>query len=125
MSENNPHRQFLPEDNLDRDRIVIDVPPAPAFTYIECVPKRSDAMGRIYLTNDISHQRITGGQIPRGMLVIAWYIVGLLLFVKLLPRLPAIVVVVLFLVVVVLAPLLILWQEKGTKRSAVRNRTQC
>lgn len=121
MSEKNQHQQFLPDANIDRDRIVIDVPPAPAFPYIDCVPKRSDAMGRIYLANDVSRH---SGQIPKWIQVSAWSIAGILLFVKLLPLLPAIAATTLFLVVVILAPLLILGQETKAKRFADRNRTQ-
>jgi len=75
MNENDEHKQFLPDDKLDSERIVVEVPAAPKPPYQEKIPSGYDPMGEIYLRGR-AFRGLSGGRIPWWVLISGWIIFG-------------------------------------------------
>jgi hypothetical protein len=63
MSKNNDYKQFLPDDELDRKRIVVEVPATPKSPYQDRIPSGYDPMGEIHLRGR-AFRGLAGGRIP-------------------------------------------------------------
>src|ERR687894_768970 len=75
MSENDESKQFLPDDKLDTDRIVVEVPAEQKSPYQERIPSGYEPMGEIYLRGR-AFRGLAGGRIPWWVLISGWIVFG-------------------------------------------------
>lgn len=68
MSKNDDYKQFLPDDELDSERLVVDVPADPKPPYQERIPFGFDPMGEAYL-HGRAFRSLAGGRISWWVLI--------------------------------------------------------
>ncbi len=97
----------------DRDRVFIEVPPAPPSPYPPRVPSASDPMGEIY-ARGIAMRALGSGNVHWWVLISGWVIYGsiFLLFVSIAISMPSYGLI--FPLALVSIPLIPLW--KGTAK---------
>jgi hypothetical protein len=121
MVDNNEYRQFLPDDEFDRDLIIVDVPIAPASPELNQIPNGYDPMGRVYLGGR-ANRRLASGRTPWWVLISSWFIAGITIFAGLIPLFPLSVIELLIVIIVLPFPLAVLW--RGTKAKLSSNKTR-
>src|SRR4028119_1194076 len=71
MSDNDDSKQFFPDDEIARDRIIVEVPINPKSPYEERVPSGYDPMSEIYLRGR-AFRGLAGGRIRWWVLISGW-----------------------------------------------------
>ncbi len=121
MSAPKNYRQYLPDDEFDRDefdRIVVDIPTTPPIPYeVDSIPNGYDPMGRIYLEGR-GNRRLASGRVSWWVVVTAWFIAGMTMFVAVLPLFPMTVIEGVFVAVMALLPLSVLGRGTIAKLAA-------
>jgi hypothetical protein len=122
MSKNNEYRQFLPDDELDDKRTVVEIPAESKFPYQpDRIPSGYDPMSEIHLRGRAS-RGLAEGRIPWWVIISGWVILGgYALMILSAAFMSASVVVLLFLAIAVI-PLLILWRGTAAKISIEQRR---
>jgi hypothetical protein len=123
MSKNNEHKQFFPDDKLDSERIVVEVPADPKPPYQEKIPSGYDPMGEIYLRGR-AFRGLAGGRIPWWVLISGWIIFGGLALLILIPAITSAAFELLPALVIVSIPLMILWRGTVAKLSAEKSKSR-
>lgn len=117
MSDKNDCRQCLSDG--DRERILLDVPPAMLVPHTDYIPSGYGAMEHIYLEGDDGRR---SDRIAWWIPVTGWFVVGIVIFGAVMPALPLITVLeALLFAVVVLTPLVLLWNGVTDKISVTGN----
>jgi hypothetical protein len=75
MDRGDTSSRFLPDDNRDADRIVVEIPSTSTSFSAERLPSPLDPMGEIYLRGRM-FRGISGGRIPWWVLISSWVILG-------------------------------------------------
>ncbi|MCU0543476.1 MAG: hypothetical protein MUE44_15080 [Oscillatoriaceae cyanobacterium Prado104] len=127
MSENDDSKQFFPDDEIDRDRIVVEVPINPHSPYQERVPLGYDPMSEIYLRGR-AFRGLAGGRIPWWVLISGWIFFGSrTLLVLLISAIPLAwfgvlsILIALPILILVAIPMIILWRGTIAKISIDKN----
>ncbi len=123
MANNSDYRQFLPDDEFARDRIIVDVPISPLSFEIEQIPNGYDPMGRVYLGGRVN-RRLASGKIPWWVLMTSWFFAGITIFAGVIPLFPLTVIELLIVVILLPFPLMILWRGTKAKLSTRKNRSR-
>jgi hypothetical protein len=121
MSKNNDYKQFLPDDELDGERIVIEVPADPKTPYQERIPSGYDPMGEIYLRGR-AFRGLAGGRIPWWVIISGWIIFGGLALLVLILTITSAAFGLLPVLVIVSIPLIILWRGTVAKLSIKKHK---
>jgi hypothetical protein len=84
MSENDKPKEFLDDDEIDRDRLFIEVPTEPKLPDREKIPSPYDFMSEIYLRGR-AFRSLAEGRIPWWVIISGWiYFGGLALLILIL-----------------------------------------
>lgn len=121
MSKNNDYKQFLHDDELDSEQIVVEVPADPKPPYQERIPSGYDPMGEIYLRGR-AFRSLAGGRIPWWVLISGWIIFGGLALLILIPAITSAAFELLPALVIVFIPLIILWRGTVAKLSIEKHK---
>ncbi len=128
MSKNDEYKQFLPDEELKRKRIVYEVPANAESPYQEIIPNGYDPIGQIYLDGK-AYRSFAGGRISWWVLITGWVVFGSISFavlsvaillitseflLGLLTLLPTLLIAPFFII--------ILWRGTVTKLSIKKNR---
>ncbi len=116
MSNHSEHRQFLPDDDFDRDQLIVDVPVAPDSPYVDRIPSSYVPMGEIYLRGR-SYRSLASGRVPWWVLISGWVIYGSLILSAIIPLLISGEIQYLPLLGLTAIPLWILWRGTMAKFS--------
>lgn len=127
MSKNNKSKQFFPDDELDRDQIIAEVPAEQKSPYQERIPSGYDPMGEIYLRGR-AFRGLAEGRIPWWVIISGWIMFGgsavLILIYALtstsFSALPALIIVTLPLIL----PLIIIWRGTMAKLSIKKHQSR-
>lgn len=122
MSENDEHKQFLPDDEIDRDRLVVEVPQSPT-PYQERVPSGYDPMGEVYLRGR-AFRALAGGRIPWWVLISGWIIFGGLALLILVLAITSAAYGLLPALVIITIPLITLWRGTMAKLSIEKHKNR-
>ena len=123
MINHDDAQQFLPDDAIDPDRIVVDVPVDPQSPYQEKIPSGYDPMGSIYLRGR-AYRGLAGGRIPWWVLISGWIIFGGLALLMLIFSISSGVFGLLTTLVILVIPLIILWRGTSAKMSIQKRRNK-
>jgi hypothetical protein len=123
MSNNDEHKQFLPDNKLDSERIVVEVPADPKPSYQEKIPSGYDPMGEIYLRGR-AFRGLAGGRIPWWVLISGWIIFGGLALLILIPVITSAAFELLPALVIASIPLVILWRGTVAKLSTEKHKSR-
>jgi len=74
MNNNNDPNRFLPDENLDHDKLSIEIPAEQPLTP-EGIPRGYDPMSEIELRGQ-AYRGLSGGRIPWWILISGWVIFG-------------------------------------------------
>jgi hypothetical protein len=121
MSKNDDYKQFLPDDELDSEQIVVEVPADPKPPYQERIPSGYDPMGEIYLRGR-AFRSLAGGRIPWWVLISGWIIFGGLALLILIPAITSAAFEFLPALVILSIPLIILWRGTVAKLSIEKHK---
>lgn len=121
MSRNDDYKQFLPNDELDRERIVVEVPANPKPTQQERIPSEYDPMGQIYLQGRV-FRGLTGGRIPWWVLISGWIIFGGLFLSILILAIASAAFEFLPVLLFAFIPVMVLWRGTVAKLSIEKHR---
>jgi hypothetical protein len=113
MSENDQLQQFLPDDNLNSEGIVVKTPTDPNLYYQDKVLSGYEPMSGIYL--GIASRGLAGGRIPWWVLISGWIIFGGLALLILIPAIASVSFTALPALIIVAIPLIILWRGTTAK----------
>ncbi len=118
MSRNDEYKEFLPNDELDSERIVAEysVDPKSPYQDQEKIPSGYDPMGEIYLRGR-AFRGLAGGRIRWWVLISGWIIFGGLALVILIPVITSAAFELLPALVIVSIPLIILGRGTVAKLS--------
>ena len=116
MSENDDSKQFFPDDEIGRDRIIVEVPINPKSPYEERVPSGYAPMSEIYLRGR-AFRGLAGGRIPWWVLISGWIFFGSLALLILISAITSAGFGALPVLVFVTIPLIILWRGTIAKLS--------
>ena len=75
MSQDDHYKQFFPDQELDNDRLVVEVPADPMPLYQPKIPSGLDPMERIYM-DGMMYRGLAGGRVPWWVLISGWVIFG-------------------------------------------------
>ena len=75
MSDHDDYQQFLPNEELENEKIVVDVPVTTGFPEQERIPSGYEPMEVIQLQG-ITYRRLAGGSIPWWVLISGWIFYG-------------------------------------------------
>lgn len=123
MSENDDSKQFFPDDEIDRDRIIIEVPINPKSPYEERVPSGYDPMSEIYLRGR-AFRGLAGGRIPWWVLISGWIMFGGLALLILITAITSAGFGALPALFFVAIPIIILWRGTIAKLSIEKPKNQ-
>jgi len=123
MSKNDDYNQFLPDDGLDSEKIVVEVPADPKPPYQERIPSGYDPMGEIYLRGRAS-RNLAGGRSPWWVLISGWIIFGGLALLILIPAITSAAFELLPVLLMVSIPLIILWRGTTAKLSIEKQKSR-
>ena len=123
MNKNDEHKQFLPDDKLDSERIVVEVPADPKPPYQEKIPSGYDPMGEIYLRGR-AFGGLAGGRIPWWVLISGWIIFGGSALLILIIAITSAAFELLPVLVIVSIPLIILWRGTVAKLSTEKHKSR-
>lgn len=118
MNDNNTNEsnQFLPNENLDNDKLAIEIP-AEQPIYPERMPTNFDPMGEIQLRGQ-AYRGLAGGQIPWWILISGWAVFGCIAGVLLHAAIQAASLTLWILFIIMVIPLLILGRSTVAKLSS-------
>ena len=116
MSENDDSKQFFPDDEIGRDRIIVEVPINPKSPYEERVPSGYAPMSEIYLRGR-AFRGLAGGRIPWWVLISGWIFFGSLALLILISAITSAGFGALPVLVFVTIPIIILWRGTIAKLS--------
>jgi hypothetical protein len=126
MNEHDESKQFFPDDKLDSDRIVVEVPADQKSPYQERIPSGYEPMGEIYLRGR-AFRGLAGGRIPWWVLISGWIFFGglalLIVISAILPLTSASFSALLPLIILAI-PLIILWRGTTTKLSIQKQKSR-
>jgi hypothetical protein len=126
MNEHDESKQFFPDDKLDSDRIVVEVPADQKSPYQERIPSGYEPMGEIYLRGR-AFRGLAGGRIPWWVLISGWIFFGglalLIVISAILPLISASFSALLPLIILAI-PLIILWRGTTTKLSIQKQKSR-
>lgn len=74
MPEEDEFNRFLPEENLDKDKLSTSIPPQ-QHVPPDRIPSGYDPMGRIHLQGQ-AHRSMATGQVPGWVLITGWIVFG-------------------------------------------------
>lgn len=117
MSNHNEYQQFLPEDNFDRDRLIVDVPTAPDSLYVDKIPAGYLPMEIVY-SRGRSYRRFANGRAPWWVLIAGWILYGSLILSVIVPLLVLGSVAHLPILGFAVIPTIILWRGTRAKLSS-------
>jgi len=126
MSKNDDYNQFLPDDGLDSEKIVVEVPADPKPPYQERIPSGYDPMGEIYLRGRAS-RNLAEGRVPWWVLISGWIIFGfggLVLSILISAITSAAFELLLLALLMVSIPLIILWRGTTAKLSIEKQKSR-
>jgi hypothetical protein len=122
MSKNNEYRQFLPDDEPDPDRIVVEIPADPKPPYQpERIPSGYDPMSEIYLRGR-AFRGLAGGQVPWWVIISGWIIFGSLALAVLSASIASASFAPLLFLALAAIPLLVLWRGTAAKLSIAKRK---
>ena len=116
MSDHDDYRPFLPNEEMDDEKIVVEVPSNSGFPYQERTPAGYEPMEAIQLRG-ITYRRLAGGRIPWWVLISGWILYGGLILVSLIPAIAAGGLLALLTLIVGAIPLIILGRGTAAKLS--------
>jgi hypothetical protein len=116
MSENDDSKQFFPDDEIGRDRIIVEVPINPKSPYEERVPSGYAPMSEIYLRGR-AFRGLAGGRIRWWVLISGWIFFGSLALLILISAITSAGFGALPVLVFVTIPIIILWRGTIAKLS--------
>ncbi|MEQ9239052.1 hypothetical protein [Coleofasciculus sp. E2-BRE-01] len=121
MSNPNDPNPFFDDDEVNKDKLFIEVPPDQTPPYQERIPSGYDPMGEIYLRGR-AFRSLSAGTISWWILISGWFIFGV----------PALLILInaiilqSFMLVIPLGlasiPLLILWRGTAAKLSTTKRK---
>jgi hypothetical protein len=121
MNKQNESQSFFDDDDLNKDKLFVDIPDEQISPDYDRIPNGYDPMGEIYLRGR-AFRSMAGGRIPWWVLISGWILFGSMnLFILLL-------VIVsqsfapLILLVITLLPVIILWRGTFNKISSRKRR---
>ena len=123
MSENDESKQFLPDDKLDTDRIVVEVPAEQRSPYQERIPSGYEPMGEIYLRGR-AFRGLAGGRIPWWVLISGWIVFGGLALLTLITAIASASFGALPVLIILAIPIIILWRGTTTKLSIEKHKSR-
>lgn len=123
MSENDELKQFFPDDKLDSERIVVEVPAEQKSPYQERIPSGYDPMGEIYLRGT-AFRGLAGGRIPWWVLISGWIMFGGLAMLILISAIASASFSALPALIIVAIPLIILWRGTTAKLSIEKHKSR-
>jgi hypothetical protein len=121
MSENDESKQFLPDDKLDTDRIVVEVPAEQKSPYQERIPSGYEPMGEIYLRGR-AFRGLAGGRIRWWVLISGWILFGGLAMLTLITAIASASFGALPVLIILAIPIIILWRGTTTKLSTEKHK---
>ncbi|MEG4508089.1 hypothetical protein QUA81_31255 [Microcoleus sp. F6_B4] len=114
MSKNDESKQFLPDDKLDTDRIVVEVPAEQKSPYQERIPSGYEPMGEIYLRGR-AFRGLAGGRIRWWVLISGWILFGGLALLILISAIASASFSALPALIILAIPIIILWRGTTAK----------
>jgi hypothetical protein len=123
MSENDESKQFLPDDKLDTDRIVVEVPAEQKSPYQERIPSGYEPMGEIYLRGR-AFRGLAGGRIPWWVLISGWILFGGLALLTLITAIASASFGALPVLIILAIPIIILWRGTTAKLSIEKHKSR-
>jgi hypothetical protein len=75
MSEQNESKSFFSDDELNKDKLFVEIPDQQISPYQDKIPSGYDPMGDIYLRGR-AFRGMAGGRIPWWVLISGWIIFG-------------------------------------------------
>ncbi|MEG4810975.1 hypothetical protein QUA82_24680 [Microcoleus sp. F8-D3] len=114
MSKNDESKPFLPDDKLDTDRIVVEVPAEQKSPDRERIPSGYEPMGEIYLRGR-AFRGLAGGRIRWWVLISGWIIFGGLALLILISAIASASFSPLPALIILAIPIIILWRGTTTK----------
>jgi hypothetical protein len=123
MSENDESKQFLPDDKLDTDRIVVEVPAEQKSPYQERIPSGYEPMGEIYLRGR-AFRGLAGGRIPWWVLISGWILFGGLALLTLITAIASASFGALPVLIILAIPIIILGRGTTAKLSIEKHKSR-
>ncbi|MEG4446431.1 hypothetical protein QUB47_31740 [Microcoleus sp. AT9_B5] len=114
MSENDESKPFLPDDMLDTDRIVVEVPAEQKSPYQERIPSGYEPMGEIYLRGR-AFRGLAGGRIRWWVLISGWILFGGLALLILISAIASASFSALPALIILAIPIIIMWRGTTAK----------
>lgn len=118
MNDNNESNRFFPDENLDRDKLSIEIS-AEQPAHPDRIPSGYDPMGEIQLRGQ-AYRGLAGGQIPWWILISGWVIFGFIAAVLLHAAIKSASLTLWILFVIMVIPLFILGRGTTAKLSGRR-----
>lgn len=116
MSENDEFKRFLPNEELENERIVYELPSEVEPPYQEKIPSGYDPMSEIYLRGR-AFRGLAGGRIPWWVLIAGWILFGGLALSMLISMISSAAFELLPALLIVFIPVIILWRGTAAKLS--------
>jgi hypothetical protein len=116
MNNNDEHKRFLPDNELDNEWIVVEIPAEPEPPYQDRIPSGYDPMGEIYLRGR-AFRGLAGGRIHWWVFISGWIIFGGLALLILISVIASAAFGLLPMLVFISIPLIILWRGTVAKIS--------
>ena len=123
MNEHDESKQFFPDDKLDSDRIVVEVPAEQKSPYQERLPSGYDPMGEIYLRGT-AFRGLAGGRIPWWVLISGWIFFGGSALLIVISAIASASFAALPVLIIVTIPLIILWRGTTAKLSIKKHKNR-
>jgi hypothetical protein len=123
MSENDESKQFFPDDKLEPDRIVVEVPADQKSPYQERIPSGYDPMGEIYLRGR-AFRGLAGGRISWWVLISGWIFFGGSALLILISAITSASFAPLGALIIICIPLIILWRGTTAKLSIQKQKSR-
>ncbi|GAB4328918.1 MAG: hypothetical protein OHK0047_15470 [Leptolyngbyaceae cyanobacterium] len=115
MNDNNESKRFLPDENLDNDKLSIEIPTEQPV-HPERVASGFDPMGEIQLRGQ-AYRGLAGGRTPWWILISGWVIFGCIAAVLLYAAIQSASLTIWILFIVMVIPLFILGRGTAAKLS--------
>ncbi|HLO84495.1 MAG TPA: hypothetical protein VK203_05680 [Nostocaceae cyanobacterium] len=123
MSKNNEHESFFSDDQVNKDKLFIDIPTKQSSPYQDRIPNGYDPMGDIYLRGR-ALRSIAGGRIPWPVLICGWILFGGICLLSLLLIIISPSLEMLILLAFNIIPLIIVWRGTSAKLSSGKSRNR-
>uniref|UniRef100_A0A832M6T2 Uncharacterized protein n=1 Tax=Oscillatoriales cyanobacterium SpSt-402 TaxID=2282168 RepID=A0A832M6T2_9CYAN len=116
MSEKDELNRFLPDENLNNDKLSVEIPAEQHPVSPQKVPSGFDPMGEIQLRGQ-AYRGLAGGRAPWWILISGWFVFGSLVGVLIHIALTSPSLTIWIFVIIMAIPLLILWRGTTAKLS--------